>query len=160
MSWAPARLGSIGAIGDAALAASCIPAPGEYNDARVICGGMAFDSVPTAMTWPGASMTESVPSVNSVLPDKFFPASFPLWDMGPGPKDYAPAATPAEAKVTGVLGPSTLVAPLPSITPVRAGVVDENAASIGCGIQSWATGNPLLALLAAVGVYFVIRGRR
>ena len=55
--------------------------------------------------------------------------------------------------------PTTLVSPLPTITPVRQGVSSEQTGAL-CSLNYWAAANPLLALLAAAGVYFVARSMR
>jgi hypothetical protein len=157
--WTRAQLGGIGQLGelgDASLAASCIPSPGDTNGARVVCGGITFANANMALSWPGAAMVQNVPTVNSTLAAPVFPASLRMFGMD---SRDAPAATPNEAKRTGKeIGPSTLVAPLPSITPVQPDRVSESDSGAVCEVSRWAVSNPVLAAVAALGVYLVFKG--
>jgi hypothetical protein len=156
--WTRANLNGIGALGDAALAGSCVPAPGSYNGERVICGGIYFDNVRSALTWPGAAILRDVPTVTNTLADPNFPVSMPLFGMESGPTGPL-AATPAQAKAYSLpIGPATLVSPLPSITPVHPDKVTESAGSVVCGINQFVSGYPMLAALAALGVYWLCKG--
>lgn len=74
----------------------------------------------------------------------------------------APAPTPAAASISGQgLAPITLVSPMPSIVTPPAGSVSSNnipapaSPSFECSLASWVNGNPLLAAVAAFGVYFM-----
>lgn len=55
------------------------------------------------------------------------------------------------------LNPISLVAPMPSITPVPASVSDTPACN---AVSAWASGNPLLAALAVVGTYLFLGGHK
>lgn len=80
----------------------------------------------------------------------------------------APASTPSAAAAgSGQLSPITLVAPMPSITPPNPATTGQNkvtsqqvsgAGGFLCQVSNWAENNKGLAVLAAFGLYFALRG--
>jgi hypothetical protein len=62
----------------------------------------------------------------------------------------------ATADGAGTLGPISLTNPLPSVVAPRQAQQTVPA----CGVAAWVSGNPVLAVGAAVFVFFVFRGGR
>lgn len=155
--WTPANLSG---LGDADLAASCVSSPGSSNPARVICGGIMFANAQYAMSWPGAALIRSVPTVNNTLPDPAFPTAFPLW----GVDAAVMRGETVPATVTKPLGkdvaPAQLVAPMPSITPVNpaSGTTTDQDGGIGCQLSGFASRNPGMAVMVALGLYMLLKG--
>ena len=77
-----------------------------------------------------------------------------------GVGDAPPAASPASAQATGqAMGPVTLVAPMPSITP-SPNAVAATPAPVCNSVDSWVSQNPMIAALGVLGVFFLMGGRR
>lgn len=167
--WAGANLGNLGRMGDAELMASCVPWATDLNPDRVICGGIAFAEKAYAGAWPGAALIEDYPTVHSVAqghqlypPNMFAPASrkMSLQDAVGGASG-APATSALEAKILGTdLGPVSLVAPLPSITPVRQGQTSNEGMGIGCVVNSFVSHNPGLAVAGLFLLFVALKGAK
>ena len=73
-----------------------------------------------------------------------------------------PDQTPPSADTTGpgALSPITLTSPMPSITPVRPGTVTTNEPDFWCGVNSWVSTNPWLALAGVAAAYFLLRKKK
>jgi hypothetical protein len=148
-------------MGDAALAASCIPTPGDTNPNRQICGGIYFDNVTTAMTWPGAAFLRNAPTVVNTLYEPVLPVSMPLWGPPAPATSDPPAATANSAASTGHdIGPATLVTPMPTITPLPPDTISDQGMGLGvmCSVSKFAADSPMLAVGVAALVYFLLRG--
>lgn len=74
--------------------------------------------------------------------------------------DAPPASTPAVASATGQpLGPVSLVAPMPSITP-SPNLVTATPPPACNSMDAWVNSNPMLAALGIVGVFLLLGGKR
>lgn len=74
----------------------------------------------------------------------------------------SPAASPAIAAATGQsMGPATLVAPMPSITPSPQPALPAPLPPVPCNaVSEWVSGNPMLAALAVLGTYLMLGGHK
>jgi len=66
-----------------------------------------------------------------------------------------PSDTPANR-----VPPAALLTPMPSIIPVKPGQVSSDQAGLKCRIDSWVNGNPLMAVAVALGIGYLLRGKR
>ena len=74
--------------------------------------------------------------------------------------DAPPAASPAVAIATGQdIGPVSLVAPMPSITPAPNTVAPTPAPACN-SLDRWVTSNPMLAAAGIVVFFFLLGGKR
>lgn len=108
--------------------------------------------------WPNSTVT-TTPD-RSIAPNSGKGNDVAAAAIASGFGDAHPASSPAVASATGQsLGPVTLVAPMPSITapPNAVGATAPPACN---SMDSWVNGNPLLAALGIVGVFFLLGGRR
>jgi len=113
--------------------------------------------------WPNATVTQ-----NSVLntPDTSLAPNSGQGNtvasaaIASGFGDAPPASSPAVATATGQsMGPVTLVAPMPSITPSPQ-VVTATPAPVCNTMDAWVNSNQLLAALGIVGWYLLLGGKR
>lgn len=157
--WSRANLGNLGRLGDASLAESCVPAPGEYNAERVICGGIYFDNVRSAMTWPGAAIIRDMPTVVNTLAANPMPVAFPLFGFEPGVTGPLATSKDQLQSYTLPLTPATLTSPLPSITPVKPGDISSDGVGPLCALNQLIAGSPVLvAALGAWAIYSLFKG--
>ncbi len=110
----------------------------------------------TDQFWPNATVT-NVPD-RSIAPNSGNGNSVASSMMASGFAGTPPAASPAVAAATGQdMGPISLVAPMPTITPRQ----DNVAATPACNpIDTWVTSNPLMAALGIVGVFLLFGGHK
>lgn len=106
--------------------------------------------------WPNGTVTDTPD--RSIAPNSGQGNSVAASMIAAGFSGAPPAATPAVASATGQqMGPITLVAPMPTITPRQ----DNVAPASTCNpVDAWVTGNPLLAALGIIGVYLMLGGHK
>jgi hypothetical protein len=73
----------------------------------------------------------------------------------PPASDLAQAAS----QPSSTLGPVTLTSPMPSVLQPRRNQISPSDFQ-SCGLSRWVNANPLLAVGAAVGLYFLLRGKK
>ncbi len=106
--------------------------------------------------WPNETVT-NVPD-RSIAPNSGQGNSVAASMVAAGFSGTPPAASPAVASATGQeMGPISLVAPMPTITPRQ----DNVSASPVCNpLDTWVASNPLIAALGIVGVYLLLGGHK
>ena len=115
--------------------------------------------------WPNATVRNGNGVLNSpdtsLAPNSAKGNTVAAAAIASGFGDAPPAASPAMAGATGQsMGPITLVAPMPSITPSPQ-QVSATAPAVPCNsMDSWVIANPTLAALSILGVFFLLGGRR
>jgi len=96
-------------------------------------------------------MAVSDPNVQSVLAAQY---------LGAG-DNSAPASSPSEAAATGTdMGPITLTAVYPSITPPKTGTVADTATGWLCDFNLWVQNHALMAAAGLVGLYLLLKPKK
>lgn len=65
-----------------------------------------------------------------------------------------PSDTPANR-----VPPAALLKPMPSIIPIKPGQVSSDMTGLKCQVDSWVSANPLLGVLVALGIGYLLRGK-
>ncbi len=106
--------------------------------------------------WPNSTVTATPDT--SIAPNSGQGNSVAASMMAAGFSGTPPAASPAVAAATGQdMGPISLVAPMPTITPRQ----DNVAPASTCNpIDTWVTSNPMMAALGIVGVFLLLGGHK
>lgn len=111
--------------------------------------------------WPNETVTRRLSTDSATIaPNSAEGNTVAAAAVASGFGDAPPAASPAVANATGQsLGPVSLVAPMPSITPSPQAVT-ATPAPVCNSIDSWVSSSPMLAALSIFGVYLLLGGKR
>jgi hypothetical protein len=161
-----ANLGGLGLnpnIGaGATLAESWVSWPQPDNPDYGIAGGIRFPASAYATAWPGASISENVPTVwNTLYRQDMIPRGYFGGQENQPQADGATYASRTMGTSNQLLSPASLVAPLPSITGGGPGQITSDQASDPiCQMSSWASHNPVVAVLAIGLTYYLLSRHR
>ncbi len=119
----------------------------------------------TDQFWPNAivSMQQQTTPDTSIAPNsgKSITVAGSVAMQGFGDASVSPASSPAAASATGQpIGPVSLVAPMPSITPSPQAVTATPPPMPCNPVSQWVTSNPLMAAAVIAGAYYFFGGHK
>lgn len=132
---------------------ACFADGGQNTGARAWCsfwGFMDSYNCHNPACQPYLSQIPASGGCRAIAPQPpAFPVTPPIYVLNP--------TAPQPPRTSQVLSPQSLLRPLPQIVP-QPSMNRSDVPSCG-GVTGWVNGNPMMAGLALVGLYFLMRGR-